>query len=173
MKLPRRSSTCSLGLAFTINVIFFTWAASSSALQFEIDPTTSTFQDIGGFVGPRPPEPLAGSIVIDIDLGANTATLVSISTSPTITGFLQSELLSLIDVLVPIVANRFVLGDSFTGFDFLLGVDSVEFHIGLGNGLADGPRVTLDGTASVIPEPSTALLLGLGLVGLGAARKRR
>ena len=56
---------------------------------------------------------------------------------------------------------------------FLPGVNTLEFDIIGGGGSQEAFRAQLSGTAAVVPEPGTLTLLGLGLAGLRAWRKRR
>jgi len=66
------------------------------------------------------------------------------------------------------------------GNEFLIAHSSSTFTVTFGGPTTqtdeqwsiDNVRVTIDGDASAVPEPTTLLLLGLGLAGLGFARKR-
>jgi len=60
---------------------------------------------------------------------------------------------------------------------FQSGTNTLAFIVVNGSGATGNPtglRVEMDGTAAPVPEPTTALLMGIGIVGLigGAARKK-
>lgn len=79
MRLRSNSLTRLFSFSLCLNMILCTWAASSAALQFQIDPATSMYEPALGLGTPPPPGPLAGIIEIDFDATANTATLMSIN----------------------------------------------------------------------------------------------
>jgi hypothetical protein len=156
------------------------FAERSRALVFEIDPALSFHRTETGLSGLGAPQPLSGTISLDVDIdlgmeGATTATLRSVDLVPV--GLLdpfQVQLLQLLDVEGPIESNHFALGDSILGYHFQLVGDELILKMDLRSmALLDGPGIILDITATVIPEPSSALLLGLGLGCLGRFGLRR
>ena len=63
------------------------------------------------------------------------------------------------------------------GSSFLAGNNTLEFIVRNGavgvNGGPSGLRVEITGTASAVPEPTTLVLIGSGLLGLAARRRRQ
>ena len=80
-----------------------------------------------------------------------------------------------LDQLGPLTAYN-VLFDSFDAgsLSILLGTDSVLFSFIGGEQIPEGRRITIElvGT-TVVPEPGTIFLLGMGVLGLALLRKRQ
>lgn len=78
---------------------------------------------------------------------------------------------------IPLTTNSIML-DFSELFDFSPDIDTIAAYVLANNDLPDftgegqGQLYRVDTGDFVIPEPSTALLLGLGIAGLGAVRRR-
>ena len=96
-----------------------------------------------------------------------TTPRISISVVSAGPGFNNSRVTRLIHTTGPI-EFRF---EDFTAFGTAGAADFSQITT-ISLRLQSGGDITLTGGLATIPEPGTGLLMGLGLVGLGAVRKR-
>lgn len=108
-----------------------------------------------------------------LDIGADYIEYISSSVTSFAGGSAIFEFLDLDWLPSPGLLVGFVLSTDFTSVspaDVSFTADSIAIDIG---NSGDGTTWRLDlVTRHAVPEPATALLLGLGIVGLGAMRRR-
>lgn len=105
------------------------------------------------------------SSLFTVDLGTGAASLIAALTiggnqAQSVTG------LASVDGIMYGIVN-FETGQNLYAIDLATGVMTAQFSLGV-----DMNSLTAQGTASV-PEPGMAAVLGLGVLGLGALRRRR
>lgn len=162
-------------------------ATSHANVSFSIDRTQSTFENVAGFLT-LPPVPdgttLGGTIVLSVDRTANTVSLQSLDLFPVnLSALLPEGLLDLqTDFAVLFGQPAALTGDSFVFETFLTRFEGtlldgvLTFSAAtLDRTLLDGPGLTIMGTATAnpIPEPSSTLLIGLGLSMMSFGRRNR
>jgi len=140
-----------------------------------ISPNTDLAAAGEGPVGEYVYELLFDLTGLDPDTAVIGGVWVALDSGPFITlnGFLV-PVIPPADAFAPLTPFFF---SAVGGADFLPGINSVRFHV-INPGAADsdtGVQVQITGTADPleqVPEPSTLILLGIGLAGLCAARLR-
>lgn len=164
------------------------WAGPAVALVFDADPAQSALAPSGGT-----PAPLAGSIRVDVgQLPPSATTTFDVKAASLTSGGYSISLQPIAnpglgvlgasgDFLIPTLF--LTVGDGTTTFDLAL-PDISGVLLGNGPGclhdycletsfeIDTGAGGLLAVNLVAIPEPSTALLLGLALVGAAAARRR-
>jgi len=155
------------------------------AIPITVDFTVSGFPSSVGI--PAPTDPVSGSIVYDaLSETADIDSLTSISLS--IAG--HNYALSEIDFISPWSGNQLIYGKvsntsifpetndfwlywdkaTLTPYSFAYASDTVEFSIWT---VSSPSNFDTFSVTSAVPEPATLALMGIGLAGMGFARKKR
>jgi hypothetical protein len=153
--------------------------------------TASTINSIEGWIGLSTTSPASGNVLVElIDGGSpNGSVLYSATFGPTFVGlglaawqgeFGLNWLVAAGDYTLVFIGENGLKGfmpggapnalatewfrnDSTNNGDWTLAQGFDDFNLG----------IRIDATASAVPEPGTLALLGLGLIGLAAARRRK
>ncbi|GEM_PF-583506 len=160
--------------------LFFGFDGAANKYDFAIDVSAGTLYDVNGFwnyIPPNPPVPggYGNDPIIKAQIGAFDLDFSSTSAGPIALGavdevytpYAQLETNPMFAYQTNTWIKEYRISRSLLGTD-LMSHGSITFHATMecGNDL-------IEKTFPVVPEPGTMILLGVGLLGLGASLRRR